>query len=224
MGRGSSSGSSASRRAAGCGTWRRTGGSGASISTRTRRSEIGYIVAVDLHEALRTRTARVGVIGLGHTGLPLAVALAEAGFSVVGVDVDDERLARLAAGERVSPDVAPERAIALIEPGRLSVSSHRAAVDDADVLVLALPTPSAPTTSPIQRRCSTRSPACRRRPAPCCSTSRRATLERRARSRAASRRGAGASAVPCSSRARRSGSIPATACTASRTRRASSGA
>lgn len=96
---------------------------------------------MDLHEALRTRTARVGVVGLGHTGLPLAVALAEAGFSVVGVDVDEERLLRLAAGERVSPDVAPERAIALFERGRLSASAQRAAIDDAEVLVLALPTP-----------------------------------------------------------------------------------
>jgi len=52
-----------------------------------------------LLEKIHTHTAQVAIIGLGYVGLPLAVAFAEAGFPVVGIDVDDRKVAALQRGE-----------------------------------------------------------------------------------------------------------------------------
>ena len=52
----------------------------------------------NLIDRLRARTARLGVIGLGYVGLPLAVEFARAGFATVGFDVDEENLTRLRRG------------------------------------------------------------------------------------------------------------------------------
>ena len=45
-----------------------------------------------LEERIRTRTARVGIVGLGYVGLPLAVEFAKAGFHVTGIDVSEQHL------------------------------------------------------------------------------------------------------------------------------------
>ena len=47
--------------------------------------------AVLLEEKIRTRRARVGIVGLGYVGLPLAVEFAKAGFTVTGIDISEER-------------------------------------------------------------------------------------------------------------------------------------
>jgi len=62
---------------------------------------------------LQSRQAKVGIIGLGYVGLPLAVAFAEAGFSVHGTDTDDIRVASLNAGRSDIPDISLERLAAL---------------------------------------------------------------------------------------------------------------
>ncbi|MGH2969537.1 MAG: NAD(P)-binding domain-containing protein, partial [Solirubrobacteraceae bacterium] len=56
-------------------------------------------------ERIESRSARVGIIGLGYAGLPLALAFAEAGFSVRGLDVDARKVAGLADGSSCVDDV-----------------------------------------------------------------------------------------------------------------------
>ena len=58
-----------------------------------------------LAEKIRSRTAKVGVIGLGYVGLPLAVEFANAGFSVTGIDVQTSRVAELNSGSSYIQDV-----------------------------------------------------------------------------------------------------------------------
>ena len=61
-----------------------------------------------LEERLKSRSATVGVVGLGYVGLPLAVAFAQAGFQVIGVDADPARTTLLAGGRPdnlVNPEV-----------------------------------------------------------------------------------------------------------------------
>ena len=53
----------------------------------------------DLIDRLRARTARLGVIGLGYVGLPLAVEFAKAGFATVGFDVDEDKVRRVLGGD-----------------------------------------------------------------------------------------------------------------------------
>ena len=58
-----------------------------------------------LAEKIKTKTARVGVIGLGYVGLPLAVEYAKQGFTVVGIDVQESKTEKLTAGESYVKDV-----------------------------------------------------------------------------------------------------------------------
>ena len=60
-------------------------------------------------ERIRTRAAKIGIIGLGYAGLPLAMAFAEAGFDVAGVDLDPERVDAVNNGRSYLVDVPAER-------------------------------------------------------------------------------------------------------------------
>lgn len=84
----------------------------------------------------------IGVIGLGYVGLPLAVAFAEAGHDVVGVDVDEARVARLAAGESDIEDIESAR-IERIGPVFRPTTSF-ADLAEADAILICVPTPLAP--------------------------------------------------------------------------------
>ena len=56
-------------------------------------------------ELMATRTARIGIVGLGYAGLPLGMSFAEAGFTVTGIDVSEERVAAVRARESYLVDV-----------------------------------------------------------------------------------------------------------------------
>ena len=73
-----------------------------------------------LSEAIATKQAHVAVVGLGFAGLPQAVAIAQAGFAVTGIDTDAARVARLRAGESYIGDVSAALLQALIGSGRLA--------------------------------------------------------------------------------------------------------
>jgi 2-polyprenyl-6-methoxyphenol hydroxylase-like FAD-dependent oxidoreductase len=65
----------------------------------------------DLLQRIRETQARIGIIGLGYVGLPLAVEFAKAGFDVTGFDVDESKIQQINAGDSYIPDVpAPELA------------------------------------------------------------------------------------------------------------------
>ena len=82
---------------------------------------------------------KIGVIGLGYVGLPLAVEFAEAGHVVVGVDTSPVRLAALERGESYVEDIPSDRVAGVRE--RLSATSHYDALRDADASIIAVPTP-----------------------------------------------------------------------------------
>jgi UDP-N-acetyl-D-glucosamine dehydrogenase len=83
----------------------------------------------------------VGVIGLGYVGLPLAVAFAEAGFRVVGHDVDASKVERLEAGLSHIEDVSSERVAAVVRAGRFSCSVDAGVLASAGAVFIAVPTP-----------------------------------------------------------------------------------
>lgn len=99
-------------------------------------------------EAVARRTARVAVHGLGHTGLPLAVALVDAGFRVLGVDVDGARCASLLEGRSGHPDVDDLRLGEALGTGRFAVEIEPAKTAAALVHVIAVPTPLGPSGDP----------------------------------------------------------------------------
>ncbi len=101
-----------------------------------------------LLKKIATREARVGVVGLGYVGLPLAVAFGEAGFSVTGLETDPDRVAEVQAGRSYIPDVPPERLAPLVQGGRLQATGDYTVVRDLDTLSICVPTPLSKTRDP----------------------------------------------------------------------------
>ncbi len=101
-----------------------------------------------LLERIAARSARVGVIGLGYVGLPLATVFAEAGFSVTGIDVDARKVRALHDGASYVEDVPSARLAPLVEQGRLHVTTDYAALDTCDAVSICVPTPLRKTRDP----------------------------------------------------------------------------
>ena len=72
-----------------------------------------------LLQKISSRTATVGVIGLGYVGLPLALVFEEAGFPVFGFDVDPKKPETLERGESYIKHIGPERVAAAFARGRI---------------------------------------------------------------------------------------------------------
>lgn len=87
------------------------------------------------------RTARIGVVGLGYVGLPLAVALAEQGFGVLGIDVSPERVGAINGGVSPIGDVTDARIAALVAAGRLRATADELDAAPCDVRFVCVPTP-----------------------------------------------------------------------------------
>ncbi|MFN2305151.1 MAG: nucleotide sugar dehydrogenase [Anaerolineales bacterium] len=101
-----------------------------------------------LIKKLTNKTARIGVVGVGYVGLPLAVVFAEAGFEVIGVDPLEEKVAAINRGESYILDVESSRVKALVEAGKLSASADYAALADVDAVSICVPTPLRKTGDP----------------------------------------------------------------------------
>ena len=84
---------------------------------------------------------RVAIIGQGYVGLPLAVAAAEAGHTVVGIDVDAKRVALLNHGTSPVSDISDSSLTAVIASGNYQASNSFASVSTADVVCICVPTP-----------------------------------------------------------------------------------
>jgi UDP-N-acetyl-D-glucosamine dehydrogenase len=97
-------------------------------------------------ERVHTRTAHVGIVGLGYAGLPLAMVFAEAGFAVTGVDLSEARVRAVKERRSYLVDVPAERYETL--DGRLSATTDYAAVQELDALTICVPTPLSKTRTP----------------------------------------------------------------------------
>jgi UDP-N-acetyl-D-glucosamine dehydrogenase len=103
---------------------------------------------VQLKEKLEKRQARIGVIGLGYVGLPLAVEFAKAGFDVTGFDVDESKVSEINAGRSYILDVKTEDVAANVNAGRLRGTTDMSKLADMDVVDICVPTPLRKTKDP----------------------------------------------------------------------------
>ena len=108
-----------------------------------------------LLERIERREAKIAVIGLGYVGLPLAVEQAKAGFSVIGIDRNAERVAMVNQGENYIPDVLIDDLSAVVSEGRLTAVQDFSVIGGVDILMICVPTPldrnKQPDTSYIER-------------------------------------------------------------------------
>ncbi len=104
--------------------------------------------ARELVQRFEARQARVGVIGLGYVGLPLAVALAKAGLHVVGIDLDASKVQALTRGESYIEDVPAAEIAPLVRSGHLMAGTSFDALASADGVSICVPTPLRKTGDP----------------------------------------------------------------------------
>ena len=96
----------------------------------------------DLTARIDNRTAKVGVIGLGYVGLPLAVELSAAGFEVTGFDIDSEKIRSIEQGISYIGDVSSEELQAVREGDRFRATTDFDHLHDVQVVNVCVPTVS----------------------------------------------------------------------------------
>jgi UDP-N-acetyl-D-glucosamine dehydrogenase len=101
-----------------------------------------------LLDRIRTRKARIGVIGLGYVGLPLAVEFARRGFDVTGFDVDETKTSQINAGRSYIPDVPEAELSEVVKAGRLRGTTRMSDLGNMDVVDICVPTPLRKTKDP----------------------------------------------------------------------------
>lgn len=101
-----------------------------------------------LLKKILNRQVRVGIIGLGYVGLPLAVEMGKAGLTVVGYDVDPAKIKSLAEGRSYVGDVADADVRGLVATGRLLPTGDPRALADTDAVSICVPTPLNKTKDP----------------------------------------------------------------------------
>jgi UDP-N-acetyl-D-glucosamine dehydrogenase len=101
-----------------------------------------------LKTAIGKRNAKIGIIGLGYVGLPLAVNFAQKGFFVYGYDTDPSRIGKLERGEHYIVDVDPALPKRLIARGRFKPTTDEKVLADSDVIIICVPTPLRKVTLP----------------------------------------------------------------------------
>ncbi len=97
---------------------------------------------------IQNRSARVGVVGLGYVGLPLAVEFARNGFHAVGIDLDAAKVAAINAGTSYIADIQSRDVAALVNSGQLRATTDFAALADLDTVNICVPTPLRKTKDP----------------------------------------------------------------------------
>ena len=103
---------------------------------------------MELRDKIRDKSARIGIIGLGYVGLPLAVEFALHGFDVTGFDVDASKVADINAGRSYILDVRHEDVASTVAAGRFRATADMSALHDMDVVDICVPTPLRKTRDP----------------------------------------------------------------------------
>jgi UDP-N-acetyl-D-glucosamine dehydrogenase len=111
-------------------------------------SAIEQTTAQVLAAKIRSKSARVGVVGLGYVGLPLAVEYAEAGYHVTGIDLSETKTSRVNAGDSYIGDISSSVLAPLVKSGHLKATTDFAVVRELDTVNICVPTPLRKTKDP----------------------------------------------------------------------------
>jgi UDP-N-acetyl-D-glucosamine dehydrogenase len=103
---------------------------------------------VELEAKIATKTARLGVIGLGYVGLPLAFTFHNAGFNVVGIDIDTSRIESIVAGRSYITDLTDNDIHQATRDGRFRATTDVSEIRNLDAISICVPTPLRKTKDP----------------------------------------------------------------------------
>src|SRR5271170_147747 len=101
-----------------------------------------------LAKKISSREARVGIVGLGYVGLPLAVEYAKAGFPVTGIDLNSAKTESVNAGKSYIGDIHDDELAPLVASGKLCATTDFSAIRDLDTVNICVPTPLRKTKDP----------------------------------------------------------------------------
>jgi len=90
---------------------------------------------------LKNKTAKLGVVGLGYVGLPLAVEKAKVGYEVIGFDVQDQKVKMVNEGHNYIGDIVDSDLARLVQEGKLKATTDFSFVKNVDTVCIAVPTP-----------------------------------------------------------------------------------
>jgi UDP-N-acetyl-D-glucosamine dehydrogenase len=99
-------------------------------------------------ELIQTRRANIGVIGQGYVGLPLALVFVDAGFRVIGLDLDESKVAALRRGDSYIKHIGAEHVAAAVQSGRYTATTNFDALRECDAVIICVPTPLGPHREP----------------------------------------------------------------------------
>jgi len=101
-----------------------------------------------LEAKIKYKSATIGIVGLGYVGLPLAVAFCEAGFRVLGIDVQQKRVDLVNQGESYIADVPGARLQAVVANNLLQATTEQSRLKETDAICICVPTPLTKTKDP----------------------------------------------------------------------------
>jgi UDP-N-acetyl-D-glucosamine dehydrogenase len=102
----------------------------------------------NLESRIKDKSAEIGIVGLGYVGLPLALAFAEAGFNVTGIDSDKGRVNKITRGISYLLDIDSPRLKNAVASGRLKATTSRSDLRRVDTIIICVPTPLTKTKEP----------------------------------------------------------------------------
>ena len=105
-------------------------------------------MVLKLEQKIKKKKASIVIIGMGYVGLPLALAYARAGFSVVGIDTSKERIQALKRGRSYIDDVSSRELKEVTQKDQLLFTKQYSALRNADCIVICVPTPLSKTKDP----------------------------------------------------------------------------
>ncbi len=99
-------------------------------------------------DRLKSKQAKIAILGLGYVGLPLATVFAEAGFEVVGIDPDSEKVEKINQGQSYVGDVPGSKINSLVKSGKLKATTDFSVLKTVDAVSICVPTPLRKTGDP----------------------------------------------------------------------------
>ncbi|KPJ73894.1 UDP-N-acetyl-D-glucosamine dehydrogenase [candidate division TA06 bacterium DG_78] len=94
-----------------------------------------------LKNLIKKKKAKIGIIGLGYVGLPLAAEIAKKGFTVIGIDIDRKQVRRVNRGYSVVNDVDSQTLKMLVKSGKIEATTSPRVLKTCDIILICVPTP-----------------------------------------------------------------------------------
>ncbi len=101
-----------------------------------------------LADKIKDKSARIGIIGMGYVGLPLAVEFAENGYQVTGIDISSKKVKLINSGKSDIDDIPNARVAALVKSGKLKATTEDKKLKQMDCVFICVPTPLSKTKDP----------------------------------------------------------------------------